>query len=181
MSEVPCQTSTRSKSEPLSCAFPPTGASAPLTVAACAVAFWKKRRNGCGTSMAEDRDMAIIRRSTAEDAAIQTRCGIAMLATLRMGVRKEECSVRLEVRDYVVDGVAFRVSAPWTSETRPMLTAGTTMRTTTWRTHFIWTTDIYSHSVGIGKEICDHERCCERKSDSTVVGLPNLCYRDATR
>jgi len=83
MREEPCQTSTRSKFVPLSCAFAPMGMSVSPSLAVCAVAVWKNWRSGARTSIVVAREMAMTRRRIADDVTIRMRGVSAMVETLR--------------------------------------------------------------------------------------------------
>jgi hypothetical protein len=122
MSDVPCQTSTRSKFVSLSCAFAPTGDSVFPIVAACAADARKSCCNGARTSMVDAREIAMTRRRIVEDAAMSIRRESAIVATLSAFA---ECSERkIVVRGWKLEmllsdhGVALRVSSPPGSETR---------------------------------------------------------------
>lgn len=90
-SDDPCQTSPRSNSKPLSRGLPPTRLSGFPMVAACAVVVWKNCCSGCRTSMVDDREIAMTRRRTADDATTNIRLGSAISATSErvLDVRRE--------------------------------------------------------------------------------------------
>lgn len=116
----PCQTSTRSKSEPLSFALEPTGLSISPMFAACAIVTWMILFGVARTSNAFASERAMTRMRATEEAIMTIRCVTAMLATSRC--LSMETGEEVEVHDVGMlprHGGAMRVSSPRNAETRP--------------------------------------------------------------